>query len=246
MELIESQTAAVKKRRQRNPFESHADDVASMSNAAPVPRSPLETTSSRTAKRTVDVALSVILGVLALPLIVVTAAAIKCVSRGPVFYGQLRLGQNGKPFRMWKFRTMVEDAEDRLNEYLLDNPNLLQQWNTNFKLKDDPRIIPWVGQLLRRSCLDEVPQLWNVLTGEMSFVGPRPLPQYHLDQFEEEFRLLRGVMPPGITGQWQVYSRNHGAANTFRKWDTYYVRNWSLWLDLRILSLTPLILFFRT
>jgi lipopolysaccharide/colanic/teichoic acid biosynthesis glycosyltransferase len=246
VELIESQTAAEKKRRQRNPFESHADDVASMGNAAPVPRSPLESTSSRTAKRTVDVALSVTLGVLALPLIVVTAAAIKCVSRGPVFYGQLRLGQNGKPFRMWKFRTMVDDAEHRIDEYLLDNPDLLQEWNVNFKLKNDPRAIPWIGKVLRVSGLDELPQLWNVLSAEMSFVGPRPLPQYHLDQFEEEFRLLREVMPPGITGQWQVYGRNHGDPDMFRKWDAYYVHNWSLWLDLQILSRTPWIMFFRT
>ncbi len=77
------------------------------------------------------------------------------------------------------------------------------------------------------------------LSGEMSLVGPRPLPQYHLDQFEDEFRLLRETMPPGITGQWQVCSRNDGAPEMFRKWDTYYIRNWSLWLDLQILSRTP-------
>jgi lipopolysaccharide/colanic/teichoic acid biosynthesis glycosyltransferase len=116
---------------------------------------------------------------------------------------------------------------------------LLREWATEFKLKDDPRVIPWVGHVLRMSSLDELPQLWNVLSGEMSLVGPRPLPQYHADQFEDEFRRLRATMPPGITGQWQVCSRNNGAPEMFRKWDTYYVRNWSIWLDLKILSRTP-------
>jgi lipopolysaccharide/colanic/teichoic acid biosynthesis glycosyltransferase len=201
-----------------------------------------ESAISRTAKRTVDLALAVTVGVLLLPMLVVIAALIKCVSRGPIFYGQVRRGQNGQPFRMWKFRTMVENAERRLDEYLTDNPELLQEWATEFKLKDDPRVIPWVGHVLRMSSIDELPQLWNVLSGEMSLVGPRPLPQYHSDQFEDEFRRVRETMPPGITGQWQVCSRHDGAPEMFRKWDTYYVRNWSIWLDLQILSRTPWVL----
>ena len=191
------------------------------------------------AKRAIDVAIALPVGLLLLPWLVVIAATIKCVARGPVLYGQVRLGQNGKPFRMWKFRTMVEDAERRLDEYLADNPGVLKEWNTGFKLKNDPRVIPRVGRLLRVSSLDELPQLWNVLSGEMSLVGPRPLPSYHLDQFDEDFRMLRESMPPGITGQWQVYSRKNGAPEMFRECDTSYVLNWSLWLDFKILTLTP-------
>ena len=109
----------------------------------------------------------------------------------------------------------------------------------NCKLKNDPRVIPGIGRFLRRTSLDELPQLWNVLAGDMSLVGPRPLPQYHLDQFEDEFLQLRETMPPGITGQWQVYSRNDGGPEMFQKWDTYYIRNWSIRLDMQILLRTP-------
>jgi lipopolysaccharide/colanic/teichoic acid biosynthesis glycosyltransferase len=246
MKLAESSVADSKQRARKIPAGSRVDDTVLMDPEVTIPRSPLDSTGSRMAKRTVDVALGVTMGVLALPLIVLAAAAIKCVSRGPILYGQVRLGQHGKPFRMWKFRTMVEDAEHRLEEYLLENPELNEQWNTNFKLKNDPRVIPWIGNILRTSCLDELPQLWNVLSGEMSFVGPRPLPQYHWEQFEEEFRLLRGVMPPGITGQWQVCSPTQSDPELFRKWDAYYVYNWSLWLDLKILSRTPWVMLFRT
>jgi lipopolysaccharide/colanic/teichoic acid biosynthesis glycosyltransferase len=223
---------------QRAPFESNADDVESM-EAASVAHNAFESTLLRTAKRSVDFALAVTLGVLVLPMLVVIAAAIKCVSRGPILYSQVRIGRDGLPFRMWKFRTMVEDAECRLDQYLMDNPALHQEWTTEFKLSDDPRIIPWVGHVLRMHSFDELPQLWNVLAGEMSLVGPRPLPQYHLDQFEDEFLKLRGTMLPGITGPWQVYSRNDGGPEMFQKWDTYYVRNWSIWLDMQILFRTP-------
>ncbi len=242
MKLIESHRAPVKDRRERVPFGSNADLMESIEAADFIAHEASEPSISRTVKRVVDLSLAVPLGVLLLPMLVVIAVAIKCVSRGPIFYGQERLGQNGKPFRMWKFRTMFEGAELRLDEYLTDNPELLQQWATEFKLKDDPRVIPWVGHLLRGTSIDELPQLWNVISGEMSLVGPRPLPQYHLDQFDDEFRHLRVAMPPGITGQWQVCSRNNGAPEMFRKWDTYYVRNWSVWLDLQILSRTPLVL----
>ena len=243
MKLIESHDATVKNRMQRTSLGSNADEMESIEAAACVAGNAFESNISQTAKRTVDVASAVTLGVLVLPMLVLIAAAIKCVSRGPIFYCQVRVGRDGKPFRMWKFRSMVEDAECRLDEYLTDNPEFLQEWATKFKLRDDPRVIPWVGNVLRSSSLDELPQLWNVLSGEMSLVGPRPLPQYHLDQFEDEFLELRETMPPGITGQWQVCSRNHGAPEMFRKWDTYYVRNWSIWLDLQILSRTPWVMF---
>jgi len=194
---------------------------------------------ARVSKRIIDVAIALPLGLLCLPWLVAIAAAIKCASRGPVFHSQVRMGQKGQPFRMWKFRTMVEDAERRLEEHLKENPEVVKEWNAGFKLKNDPRVIPWVGQLLRVSSVDELPQLWNVLSGEMSLVGPRPLPRYHLDEFDKDFRVLRESVPPGITGHWQVFSRDDGAPDMFRRWDTYYVVNWSLWLDFKILMLTP-------
>ena len=239
MKLIEASGAKLKSRRQHKSFGSSPDDIASDDLVLCARSGEFESTIVRAVKRSVDVEIALPVGFVLLPWLVVIAAVIKCVWRGPVFYGQVRLGQNGEPFRMWKFLTMVEDAERCLDEYLAENPGVLQEWNTGFKLKNDPRVIPWVGQLLRVSSLDELPQLWNVLAGEMSLVGPRPLPKYHLDSFEEDFRILRESMPPGITGQWQVFSRKNGTPEMFRKWDTYYVVNWSLWLDLKILTLTP-------
>ncbi len=238
MKLGESQEATVNNSMPQTTLGSDANGMESV-EAAAVASYVCEWTISRAAKRTVDMTLALTSGVLALPILVLIAAAIKCVSRGPILYGQVRVGRDGIPFRMWKFRTMVEDAERRLDEYLMDNPEYLAEWTTGFKLRHDPRVIPWVGRVLRVSSLDELPQLWNVLSGEMSLVGPRPLPQYHLDQFDDDFLGLRETMLPGITGQWQVYSRNHGAPEMFRKWDTYYVCNWSIWLDLQILCLTP-------
>ncbi len=239
MKLIEPHSEAAINQGQRPPFESESDEHLLIEAADRVGYNRLESTTSRTAKRAIDLAMAVACGIILSPVLVAIAVAIKCVSRGPVLYSQLRLGHDGIPFRMWKFRTMVTDAERRLENYLSHNPTLYEEWTTGFKLREDPRVIPWIGRALRKSSLDELPQLWNVLVGDMSLVGPRPLPPYHLDQFEEDFRRLRGTMPPGITGQWQVCSRNYGAPEMFRKWDSYYVQNWSIWLDLQILSRTP-------
>jgi Undecaprenyl-phosphate galactose phosphotransferase WbaP len=194
----------------------------------------------RLTKRVVDLALASTAIILLAPLMLLIAAAIKCASRGPVFYGQERAGRLGRPFRAWKFRTMVVDAEDVLTDHLERHPELREEWNQACKLKDDPRIIRWVGYPLRRSSLDELPQLWNVLTGEMSLVGPRPLPQYHLDEFDEAFCRYREKVTPGMTGLWQVMGRNDNRdPKMFVKWDTYYIRNWTLLLDLQILFRTP-------
>jgi Undecaprenyl-phosphate galactose phosphotransferase WbaP len=192
----------------------------------------------RLAKRLMDVAVVFVAGLLLVPLVLVIAIAIKCSSPGPIFYRQQRVGRGGRRFRTWKFRTMVVGAEEILSDYLQRHPELKDEWEEGHKLKNDPRVIPWIGRWLRRSSMDELPQLWNVLVGEMSLVGPRPLPQYHLDQFDEEFRRYREKITPGMTGMWQVASRKNNAPERFVRWDGYYIRNWSIWLDLRIIFLT--------
>jgi lipopolysaccharide/colanic/teichoic acid biosynthesis glycosyltransferase len=246
MKLMESRSATRSQRRRRK-FVRRGDDwwvdsAHSEQTEIPVAFLSAEAGRSRIAKRAVDLALASTLGLLLLPVMLVVAVAIKCVSRGPILFGQVRHGRNGRAFRMWKFRTMVEDAEQILQQYLDDHPGIREEWNAGFKLKDDPRVIPWIGRLLRSASLDELPQLWNVIRGEMSLVGPRPLPQYHLDQFDEDFVRLRETMPPGVTGLWQIKSRNAGNPEMFRKWDSAYIRNWSLGLDLWVIASTPWIL----
>jgi len=239
MSSIQTHRSDDKKRRQRRSVATHVDHNESAPSRDLIEPKWSDATISRATKRGIDVVLAAATGLLLLPLLIVIAAAIKCVSRGPVLYSQLRLGRHGKPFRVLKFRTMTKDAEHRLGEYLENDLDYRQQWHNGFKVKNDPRVIPWIGPLLRTTSLDELPQLWNVLAGQMSLVGPRPLPGYHHDQLSEDFQRSRESMPPGITGQWQVSARRDGNPETIRKWDTFYLENWSLLLDLKILALTP-------
>jgi lipopolysaccharide/colanic/teichoic acid biosynthesis glycosyltransferase len=160
------------------------------------------------------------------------------LSRGSFFFYQRREGVGGHPIKVWKLRTMYQDAEQRLEAFLTANPEQRQEWEKNFKLTDDPRIIPGIGSFLRRFSVDELPQLWNVVKGEMSLVGPRPFPEYHLQEFPAEFRELRRRVRPGLTGMWQVMVRSDNGIQAPQIYDTYYIRNWSIWLDLWILSRT--------
>ena len=168
------------------------------------------------------------------PLLVGIAVAVKLDSRGPVFFSQTRLGVGGRPFRLWKFRTMVQDAEQRKAELLHLN---LYGDDRLFKIPGDPRVTR-VGRFLRRTSMDELPQLWNVLVGDMSLVGPRPpLPQEVSDYAEDH--LVRLTVVPGLTGPWQVNGRNDVRDfDEVVRMEREYIRDWSLGLDLRILART--------
>ncbi len=185
-------------------------------------------------KRACEASIAAIGIVLSLPIVLVIAAAIRFSSPGPVLYGQQRIGRGGRRFRLWKFRTMTGNADEILGDYLDSCPELKEQWEREKKLSHDPRIVPYVGQFLRKSSLDELPQLWNVLMGDMCLIGPRPLPEYHLDEFDLRFRCYRQNVAPGITGLWQVSNRGNGYPETYITCDSRYIRNWSFWLDTRV------------
>lgn len=189
-------------------------------------------------KRALDICLSLPLLILSAPVIGVLALCVKRVSPGPAFYSQVRGGQYGKPIRVWKLRTMWLDAELRLAEALAGDPERQQEWARSFKLRADPRVLPGLGRLLRRCSLDELPQFWNVLKGDMSMVGPRPFPYYHLERFDASFVRLREQVRPGITGLWQITVRGDSDLELQQSLDTYYIRNWSIGMDARILAKT--------
>ena len=187
-------------------------------------------------KRCLDLAVTIVGGILSLPLLGLIACWIKLDSRGPLLYGQTRIGQNGVRFKAWKFRSMVTDADNQLASCLERSPQLREEWERDHKLKHDPRITA-AGRLLRRTSLDELPQLWNVLKGEMSLVGPRPITDEEVDKYGSNFELYKRVKG-GITGLWQVSGRNDLSYDERVYWDLFYVRNWSVWLDLCILFRT--------
>src|SRR5690606_19364463 len=135
--------------------------------------------------------------------------------------------------------TLRRDADSYLQRHLEENPEAKAEWQRHFKLKHDPRLLPVVGNFLRRTSLDELPQLWNTVRSEISFVGSRPYPYYHLDQIGEEFRSLRRSVIPGLTGYWQVTSRSDADIEAQEQLDGYYIRNWSIWMDMYVLARTP-------
>jgi Undecaprenyl-phosphate galactose phosphotransferase WbaP len=195
----------------------------------------------RVVKRTMDIVLGGAALAISLPVMALAAVAIRLASRGPVFFSQDREGLDGARIRVWKLRTMYVDGEERLQRYLETNALAREAWKSCFKLRDDPRVVRTVGSLLRRFSIDELPQLWCVVRGDMSLVGPRPFPEYHLENFSDEFRALRRHVRPGLSGMWQVMVRSDGGLDEQRLFDTYYIRNWSVWLDLYILAKTPLV-----
>jgi len=198
---------------------------------------PVLSRSSWLVKRALDLAAAAFLALITLPLMAVLAVAIKLDSRGPVFFRQERILDSRRTFRIWKLRTMVADAEERKPG--LAHLNVHTQHGGDgkmFKIENDPRITR-VGRLLRKHSLDELPQLINVLVGEMSLVGPRPLiPEEH--RYVTEWRRRRLELKPGVTGLWQVNGRSNVAFEEMVELDYRYVTNWSPWLDLTLLLRT--------
>jgi len=189
-------------------------------------------------KRAIDIIIATLALILVCPLLICCCLAIKGTSPGPVFVRIRRVGQNGKPFAMLKLRTMVVDADERLKAWLEASPEAAAEWARGFKLKSDPRIIGTVGSLLRRTSIDELPQLLNVVMGTMSIVGPRPFPDYHLSSFSQEFRTLRQAVKPGITGLWQVDRAPIPSLSDQERLDRRYIERRCLFFDLYVLART--------
>lgn len=192
----------------------------------------------RVVKRAFDIVVTGTLLLVSSPLIAVGAVMVKCASPGPVFFKQNREGLNGETICVRKFRTMVVGAEKKLAEYLASDPAARFEYERTLKLRNDPRVIPKVGSFLRKSSIDELPQLWNILIGDMSLVGPRVMPKAEVDRYSVHGRDLRRDVPPGLTGFWQISYRNNSDLKIREIADSYYVQNWSVWLDMWILLRT--------
>lgn len=191
---------------------------------------------ARLLKRVLDVTVVSVVGLVALPVLIAIAFAIKLTSRGPVIYGHRRIGQGGQEIQVWKFRSMVTNADTVLAEHLASHPEAYREWQATQKLAVDPRVTP-LGAWLRKTSLDELPQLLNVLKGDMSLVGPRPIVRsecHHYGKFMDVY----DSVPPGLSGLWQVSGRSETSYAQRVELDVAYVRNWSLWLDLCILART--------
>jgi len=200
-------------------------------------------------KRAVDLAGAICGGILILPLLGAIALAICLTSRGPILYRQMRIGRGGRPFAFYKFRSMVVHEPDEEHRRYLEaflKKDVAASIDTNgkklYKRVDDPRITP-VGRILRRTSLDELPQLWNVARGEMSLVGPRPCLQFEYELYDD-WQRRRLDVTPGMTGLWQVTGRSYVTFNDMVLLDLFYIGNWSLGLDAKLLVRTlPVILF---
>lgn len=199
-------------------------------------RNNLRSTRSRAVKRSLDIVLVALGGLLALPVMLLIALLIRMDSPGPIVYRARRIGAEGKMFNCLKFRSMYLDADERLKHILAENAELRAEFEATHKLKDDPRVTR-MGALLRKTSLDELPQLWNVLIGEMSLVGPRPIVTAEIEKYAEVFEVYKQVRP-GITGYWQVHGRSDTTYEERVNMDLFYVSNWSPWLDLVVLIKT--------
>ncbi|MEG3898333.1 MULTISPECIES: sugar transferase [unclassified Microcoleus] len=197
---------------------------------------PLQSLDGEFFKRLFDILFSLSVLLLFAPVYLLLALSIALSSSGPIFYVQERVGKNRKMFYCLKFRTMVENADDILLEIMEKSPHLRQEFEDNFKLKQDPRIT-WIGRFLRMTSLDEFPQFWNVLKGDMSVVGPRPLVEEELPRYGRHINKILTIRP-GITGLWQVSGRNDIPYPRRVQIDLYYANDKNLWMDMWIVFKT--------
>jgi len=206
-------------------------------------RNGLMLSTLRVVKRGTDLLISTIALILGFPLLLAIALVVKLTDRGPLFYGHRRIGKHGKPFTAWKFRTMRVGSEAILREHLEKDAAAREEWAATHKLRNDPRVSR-IGRLLRKISLDELPQIWNVLKGDMSLVGPRPIVTEEIVRYGENIKLYAAVKP-GITGLWQVSGRNNVGYADRVILDMFYIRHWSPWLDVYILAKTIVALISR-
>ena len=191
---------------------------------------------NRAIKRIFDLTLTICGGLMISPVLLVIAIMVGIDNRGRIIFAHKRVGTAGKKFPCYKFQTMIPNAEEKLKEYLAENPAAKREWEETFKLTNDPRVTK-LGSFLRRTSLDELPQLWNVIRGEMSLVGPRPIVQAEVERYGKNIREYY-MVPPGITGMWQVSGRSDTTYPERVAMDTWYVRNWSVWIDIMYLFKT--------
>ncbi len=192
--------------------------------------------TNRIRKRSMDLFLLIAGSVIAIPAMIIIAVIIKASSPGPVFFKHNRIGQNGKKIKVLKFRSMFPDADKKLKEILDSNPVYREEWEKYQKLTDDPRITP-IGKFLRKTSLDELPQIWNILKGEMSFIGPRPVTAEEVPKYGESFDYVFSVKP-GLSGMWQVSGRSDVDYDERISLDSYYIQNWSIWMDIWLIAKT--------
>lgn len=191
---------------------------------------------NRAIKLAFDMVLTLVGTICISPILALLVVLIKLDSPGPAVFAHRRIGRRGKSFPCYKFRTMCVDADIKLKEYLASNPAARREWEAEFKLKDDPRVTK-IGKFLRKTSLDELPQIFNVLKGEMSLVGPRPIVAEEIVKYGDyinDYYMVR----PGITGMWQVNGRSDTTYDERVRMDSWYVRNWSVWLDIVMLFRT--------
>lgn len=191
---------------------------------------------NRRVKRFLDYFICFAVMPLALPLGAVLALMVKIDSKGSPIYRQERIGKDGKPFMIYKFRTMVDNADELLDTYLRKNPELAGEWKKNQKLKNDPRLTR-AGRFLRKTSLDELPQILNIIQGDMTLVGPRPIVESEKEKYGRFFDEYCEVRP-GLTGLWQTSGRNDTTYSQRVAYDHYYINHWTIWLDFWIMGKT--------
>jgi len=192
--------------------------------------------SHQAVKRVLDILTSTALLILLAPVMAVIALLVRREAKAPIFFSQVRLGRDGRTFRMWKFRSMLPNGQTILEKLLAEDPQARAEWDANHKLRNDPRVTS-LGRILRKTSLDELPQLWNVLKGDMSLVGPRPIVKDEIVKYGEGYDFYTRVVP-GLTGLWQVSGRSDTTYGQRVDLDIFYVRNWSPWLDFYLLART--------